>query len=286
MLAEVARQVLRHAVQLEEFAHARMVQIEAGFAELALGGVLGVLPFPGAHQAGEPLERGDFEAQRLAHFARGRASAIGDDVGGHGRAQLAEALVDVLDGALALVAAGKVDIDVGPLAALFGKEALEEQVHAHRIHRGDFERVADGAVGGRPAALRQDVVFAAEAHDVPDDQEIAGQLQLLDERQLALDLPPRALVIGTVAQARALFRQLAQERHLGLALGHGVARKFVAQVGQRELEARGNLHGVARWLPEDRRRGAPFRRAFLRGARSCARAAGRRLPASHDCGRR
>ena len=86
----------------------------------------------------EPLERGDFEAQRLAHFARGGAAAIGDDVGGHGRAQLAEALVDVLDGALALVAAGQVDIDVGPLAALFGKEALEQQVHAHRIDGGDL----------------------------------------------------------------------------------------------------------------------------------------------------
>ena len=166
-------------------------------------------------QAAEPLERGDFEAQRLAHFARGGAPAIGDDVGGHGGAQLAEALVDVLDGALALVAAGQVDIDVGPLAALFGEEALEKQVHAHRIDRGDFERVADGAVGGRSAALRQDVVLAAEAHDVPDDQEVAGQLELLDERQLALDLPAGALVIGPVAAARAFVRALAQEATSG-----------------------------------------------------------------------
>ena len=67
------------------------------------------------------------EAQRLAHFARGRAAAIGDDVGGHGGAELAVALVDVLDDALALVAAGQVEIDVGPLAALFREEALEEQ---------------------------------------------------------------------------------------------------------------------------------------------------------------
>ena len=70
MLAQVARQVLRHAVELEKLAHARMVEVRAG--------VLGL--------AGEPIERGDLEAQRLAHFARGGAAAIGDDVGGHGGA--------------------------------------------------------------------------------------------------------------------------------------------------------------------------------------------------------
>ena len=134
----------------------------------------------------------DFEAERLADLARGGAAAVGDDVGGHGRAELAVALVDVLDDALALVAAGQVDIDVGPLAALFGEEALEEQVHADRIDGGDAERVADGAVGGRAAPLRQDAVFAAEAHDVPDDEEVAGQMQLFDQRQLALDLAARA----------------------------------------------------------------------------------------------
>ena len=107
MLAEVARQVLRHAVELQKFAHARMVEIEAGLAELALVGVRGIAPFPGVRQAAEAFERGDFEAQRLAHFARGGAAAISDDVGGHGRAQLAEALVDVLDGALALSPLGR-----------------------------------------------------------------------------------------------------------------------------------------------------------------------------------
>ena len=208
---EVARQVLRHLVELEKFAHARVGDVEAGLAKLALGGVLGVLPFPGAHQAGELFERGDFEAQRLADFARGGAAAIGDDVGGHGRAQLAEALVDVLDGVLALVAAGQVDIDIGPLAALFGEEALEEQVHADGVDGGDFERVADGAVGGRAAALRQNVVLFAEAHDVPHDQEVARQLELFDQRQFALDLPLGALVIRAVAAARAFVGALAQK---------------------------------------------------------------------------
>ena len=73
------------------------------------------------------------------------------------------------------------------------KKALEQQLHADRIDRRDAQRIADGAVGRRPAALHQNSLLAAEAHDVPDDQEIAGQLQLLDQRQLALDLLPRAL---------------------------------------------------------------------------------------------
>ena len=46
MLAEVARQILDHAVELEKFADARMVDVETGFAELLFGGVLGIFPFP------------------------------------------------------------------------------------------------------------------------------------------------------------------------------------------------------------------------------------------------
>ena len=180
----------------------------------------------------------------MPDLARGGASAIGDHVGGHGRAELAEALVDILDGALALIAAGQVDIDIGPLAALFGEEALEQQVHADRVDRGDSERIADRAVGGRAAALHQDVVLAAEAHDVPDDQEIARQLELFDQRQLALDLLPRALVIRAVAPARAFVGELAQEATSACGLGHGIARELVAQVGQREIEARGDLARV------------------------------------------
>ena len=107
----------------------------------------------------------------------------------------AVALVDVLDDALAPVAARQVEVDVGPLAALLGEEALEEQLHAHGVDGGDAEAVADRAVGGGAAALHQDALAPAEVHDVPDDQEVAGELELADERQLALDLPPGLLVV-------------------------------------------------------------------------------------------
>ena len=69
------------------------------------------------------------EAERLADLARRAAAAIGDDVGGHRRAEPPVFLVDVLDDALAAIAARQIEIDVGPLAALLGQEALEQQIH-------------------------------------------------------------------------------------------------------------------------------------------------------------
>ena len=152
------------------------------------------------------------EAERLAHFARRAAAAIGDDVGGHRRAEPAVFLVDVLDHLLAAIAARQIEIDVGPLAALFRQEALEQQIHPDRIDRGDPEAVADGAVGRRAAPLHEDVVLPAEIDDVPDDQEVAGELELLDEIELARDLRARAVVIRPVALARADVGDLAQER--------------------------------------------------------------------------
>ena len=62
---------------------------------------------------------------------------------------------------LAPVAARQIEIDIGPLAALFGEESLEQQFHAYRIDGGDSERVTDGAVGCRAAALNQNALIAA-----------------------------------------------------------------------------------------------------------------------------
>ena len=96
----------------------------------------------------EAGERVFIEAKHLAHFARGGTSAIGADVGGHGRAALAVTFVDILNNFFALIAAGKIEIDVGPLAAFFGEKALKEQIHADGIDGGDAERIANRAIGG------------------------------------------------------------------------------------------------------------------------------------------
>src|SRR5205823_14600142 len=114
--------------------------------------------------------------------------AAADARRGHGRAALAEAAVDVLDRLFPAVAAREVEVDVGPLAALLGEEALEEELHADRVDRRDAERVADGAVGGGAAALYEDAALTAEADDVPDDQEVAGEVEPADEAELVLEL--------------------------------------------------------------------------------------------------
>ncbi len=152
---------------------------------------------------------------------------------------LAVLLVDVLNDTLAPIAARQIEIDVGPLAALLGQEALEQQLHLDRIDRRDPEAVADGAVGRRPAALHEDVLLPAVVDDVPDDQEVAGEIELLDEIELAGDLRARLLVIRAIAIARADFRHVAQERRRGLARRHGIDREAISQIRHRVLEPLG-----------------------------------------------
>ncbi len=188
VLAEMARHVLHGEAEFVIFAQAGMVEVESGVAETAVEGVVLVAKFPGGDSGGNFLERFRIEAERLAHFARSHAVAVSDDVGGHGGAALAVTLVDMLDDFFALVAAGQVEIDVGPLAAFFRKKTLEEQLHADGVDRGDPERVADGAVGGRSAPLHENVLLAAEADEIPDDEEVSGEFEFFDELQFFFDL--------------------------------------------------------------------------------------------------
>ena len=69
------------------------------------------------------------------------------------------------------------------------EEPFEEQAELDGVGVGDAERVADRRVGGatpgpgsRCPGLRQN------SHDVPHDEEVAGEPQLLDDRQLVVDL--------------------------------------------------------------------------------------------------
>ena len=170
-----------------------MLQIKARMTEMILHRVGGTLPFKGANHRGQSSQSVRIKAKSLAHLARSGASAIGDDVRRHGGAQLAIALINVLDGALAIVSARKVEVNIRPLAALFRKKALKQQLHADWVDRGDTERIANSAIGCGTPALHQNSFLAAKANDVPDNQEVAFQVQLVDELQLSLNLAPRAL---------------------------------------------------------------------------------------------
>ena len=142
----------------------------------------------------------------------------------------------MLNHLLAAIAARQIEIDVGPFAALFRKKALEQQIHADRIDSRDPEAVADGAVGGRSAPLHEDVVMAAEIDDVPDDEEVAGEIETLDEIELTRNLRAGPIVIRPIALPRAQVGQLAEKRAVGLARRHRIVGKAIAEIGHRVVE--------------------------------------------------
>ncbi len=145
------------------------------------------------HQSGQTAKRVVIKAERFANFARRRAAAISDDVCRHRRAKFSVALVNILNRALALVAARQIEIDVRPFAALFGKKAFKQKLHADRIDGGDAEAVTDGAVCRRAASLNQNSLVLTKLDDVPNDQEITFEFEFFDQPQFALNLWTRLL---------------------------------------------------------------------------------------------
>src|SRR5438552_3355176 len=127
------------------------------------------------HQPREPADRVFVETQHLAYFARGRATAISDDIGSHCRAQSAVSFVDVLNGSFTLVAAGQIQIYVRPLATFFREKTFEQQFHADRINSGNAQGVTDGTVRSRATTLDQDSLLPTKLNDVPDDQKVTFQ---------------------------------------------------------------------------------------------------------------
>ena len=204
-----------------------------------------VLAVVGAAQAAPPLDAlrprvllADVVAEGPGGVAHRRAGPVGDDVGHLGGVLAAVALVDELDDLLA-PAGLDVEVDVRRARAPRGEEALEEQPVLDGVHGGDAQGEADRGVGRRPPALAQDVPAAAELDDLVDDEEVAGEVQLLDDLQLVLDhlvgaghplRPARAVALGGAAVG-----QLAQPRRLGVPGRDGVR----GQVRRDELEVEG-----------------------------------------------
>src|SRR5205807_2552716 len=154
---------------LQIFRDAVMLQVKSGIAKAVLEGVRGPFPFPCGDQACQSPYRFGIETQRLPRFSRCGFSTICNDVSSHRRAKFAIALIDVLDGTLAIVAAREVKIDVRPFAAFFRKKSLKQQFHADWIYCSDAQRITDNTISGRPASLYQDSVASAVLDDVPND---------------------------------------------------------------------------------------------------------------------
>ena len=279
VLAQVAGGVLDRLPELGEEARPALGGVEAGPGELLVEAAR-VAPVevaaPAAEGLGQAVDLLGGVAERLGHLAGGGAVAVGDDVGGHRRAVRAVAPVDVLDHLLPRVAGGQVEVDVRPLAPLLGEEALEQEVHLHRVDGGDREGVADRAVGGRAPPLGQDALLLAEAHQVPDDQEVAGQLELLDQRELLLDL---RLGLGgqrAEAGAGAVPGEVAQVGVRRLVRRQRVVGEAVAEVLQGEVEALRELGGGLERLRQVGEQGGHLRGRLqvplpLAGQQACRR---------------
>src|SRR4051812_50222847 len=103
-----------------------MTQIQSCIVKAMVERIMSIAIFPGGNGGRNFVQSFGIETQSLAHFTSRHAIAIGDDVGSHGGAAFAITFVQILNDALALIAAGEIKIDVRPFAALFGKKALEK----------------------------------------------------------------------------------------------------------------------------------------------------------------
>ena len=244
MLTEVARQILHAPPEIGKELDAGILQIESARGEVARQRVGRVGVLETVHRAGEPVDLRLAESQRLARLPRRAAAPIRDDIGRHAGAQLSVSLMrTALNDLLPAIAARQIQIDVGPLSPLFREKPLEEQIHPDRIDGRNSQAVADSAVGCRPAALHEDVVLPAEVHDVPHDEEVAGEIEFSDEIELARNLCAGAIVIRTIAVARADVGHRPQERLHRFARRHRIFRKAIAEIRHRELQSIGQCVG-------------------------------------------
>ena len=238
VLGEVAREAKQRVGERDRLADGRVGGVEPRLAHVRLGELV-VARAP--HQAGQRRRHVLLQAQRLAHLAHGHARAVVDDGRADGGTLAAVAGIEVLDHLLAPLVL-EIDVDVGRLAPVGRDEALEQQVDAGGIDAGDAEAVAHGAVGGRAAALAEDLLLAGVAHDVVDGEEIARVVEPGDEGQLLLQQRAHLLrhAIG-VACGGAFPGQRLEVGLRGLARRHRLLGVFVAQLLQIEMEAAGDL---------------------------------------------
>ena len=126
----------------------------------------------------------------------------------------------------------------------FVQETFENEMVADRIDRSDAETKTDRAVRRAAAPLHHDVVLATEIDDVPDDQKITGEPELLDEGQFFVELGFDRAADGGVTLLRAEKGDGAEERIHRMAVRDRVIGKIVAEIFERKLEALGETESV------------------------------------------
>ena len=140
--------------------------------------------------------------ERAAHVADRRPGGQRAERADLRHVRLAVLLLDVLDH-LAAALLAEVDVDIGRFAAVLVEEPLEQQVVLQRADVAQVQRVADQRADARAAGRGRNALLAGETHEVPDDQEVVGEAQLVDHVQLAVQ-PVHDLLRTTRRRASAV----------------------------------------------------------------------------------
>ena len=248
VLGEVARQPGDLVGQLAEGLPAR-AGVGAGHV-LELGGDTGCLPAVG--DAGEPLELGEREPERLADVADRAAAAVGRE-GRDERGVLAAVALGDGDDQLLADVPREVEVDVGHRDELVVEEAPEREVRLDRVDVGEAGEVADDRADARapPPPRRQDVARrVASAHleragagqleHLPVEQEEPGEAEPGDQRKLGLEAVVGALLVPVGVGVPVGERALAEVAQL--AVGRVGP---VGEVGVAVAELLGQVEGAA-----------------------------------------
>ena len=183
------------------------------------------------------------KSQRLSDVADGAPRAVADHGGAESGAVPPVGVEDPLHHDLAALVL-EIDVDVGRLAALFGNEALEQEVVAFGVDRGDAQDVADSGVRRRSPALAQDVLAARERDDRVHGQEIGSVTEASDQTEFvaekSCDLVRNTLRIPAQRplECQLLEGLLRRPARLGDFVGI-----LVLQLFQREAAAFGDVQG-------------------------------------------
>gem|GEM_PF-3496325 len=240
VLGQVAREVDQFTGQRHHAPHQRGLRIEAAFAQ-CLGQRL--VAAPAVQAGGQFVDLVRRQAQHPRHIAHRAAATVADRHGGQCRTLAAVAVEHVLQHFLAAFVF-EIDVDVRWLVALGGDEPFEQQLHLAGIDLGHPQHVAHRGIGGRAAALAQDLLAAREAHDVVHGQEIGLVLLGMDQRQLVFDL---VALPGRLARwpspSHAFFHQHPQPAGRVVAGRHQFAWVGVLQLLEIEVAALGDAQG-------------------------------------------
>ena len=236
MLREVAWKAGQCVGEFDGLPDRRICRIESGLADVIVGQFVAGAPYRLGERRGDILG----QAQNLADFADGAARTVMHDGRADRGAMVAVAFVNVLNHLFAPLVF-EIDVDIGRLVAVRRNEAGEQEPALVRIDLGDAEAKAHRAVGRRAAALAKNVFyFARVSNDVVHGEEIAGVVELGDQRQfrveLFLDFRRNAigkLILGITfdgAGPGQIFEMLLRR----LARRHRFVGIFVFQLAERE----------------------------------------------------